>query len=101
MPPLTGAITGTYAPAQPAPNIVVPVAPSSTWTVATPHPTTIVNLPQVMPSIDGTVATANAPNISGAVGTVPTLPQSQLPGGPTNSITTLFTSNNNGSAGRR
>ena len=44
-PPSSGAVTGTYAPAQPAPNIVAPAAPSqvaSAWTVATPYPTTIV-----------------------------------------------------------
>ena len=44
-PPSTdGAVIGTYAPAQPAPNIVAPAEPSqatSTWTVATPYPTTI------------------------------------------------------------
>src|SRR6266496_2031385 len=56
-------------------------------------------LPKAAPPSTGTISAPAGSNISGAVGDVPTLPQSQLPGVPTNSITTLFASNNFGNPG--
>ena len=51
--------------------------------------------PVAVPDADANMDPPKADsNISGAVGTVPTLPQSPLNGVPANSITTLFTSNN-------
>ena len=40
-PPSSGAVTGTYAPVESAPNILGPAAPTSMWTTAAPYPTTI------------------------------------------------------------
>src|SRR6266496_2373325 len=56
-------------------------------------------LPQAAPPSTGAISAPAGSNISGAVLAVPTLPQSQLPGVPTNSITTLFASNNFGNPG--
>src|SRR5882724_3480103 len=56
-------------------------------------------LPKAAQPSTGTISAPAGSNISGAVVAVPTLPQSQLPGVPTNSITTLFASNNFGSLG--
>ncbi len=56
-------------------------------------------VPNAAPPSTGTISAPAGSNISGAVGEVPTLPQSQLPGVPTNSITTLFASNNFGNPG--
>src|SRR5882724_8110642 len=58
-----------------------------------------VYLPKAAQPSTGTISSPAGSNISGAVGEVPTLPQSQLPGVPTNSITTLFASNNFGNPG--
>src|SRR5882724_4541608 len=58
-----------------------------------------VYLPKGAQPSTGKISAPAGSNISGAVGEVPTMPQSQLPGVPTNSITTLFASNNFGNPG--
>src|SRR6266481_4081501 len=58
-----------------------------------------IYLPKAAPPSTGMISAPAASNISGAVGDVPALPQSQLPGVPNNSITTLFASNNFGNPG--
>src|SRR5882724_1057235 len=95
--------TPAAKPNTPAITKLPPLTRSITRSISAPaaRPGVDANmyLPKAAQPSTGTISAPAGSNISGAVVAVPTLPQSQLPGVPTNSITTLFASNNFGSLG--